>query len=95
MMNSGYNEPPDQISDSARDMHQALASLQEELAAIDFYQQRIDLCEEEELQAILIHNMETKTECVTMLLEWLRRNYELFDKDFKAILFGEDPIAGE
>ncbi len=37
-------------------MHKAIVSLMEELEAIDWYNQRIDACQDSELSEILAHN---------------------------------------
>ncbi len=37
-------------------MHRAITSLMEELEAVDWYNQRVDACKNEELKAILAHN---------------------------------------
>ena len=39
-----YHEPLDKLSPTTQDMHRALVSLQEELEAVDWYQQRADAC---------------------------------------------------
>ena len=54
-----YQEPSNELSDDARDMHRAIESLKEELEAIDWYHQRVDLCKNKELKAILAHNRDT------------------------------------
>ena len=85
-MSSQYIEGSEKLSSKARDMHRALASLQEELEAVDWYQQRADQCGDEDLKHILIHNMEEEVEHAAMTLEWLRRNYAVFDKDQKSVV---------
>jgi len=44
------------LSENTRDMHRAIITLMEELEAVDWYNQRIDVCVDNELKAILIHN---------------------------------------
>jgi hypothetical protein len=56
MSNEGYHEPIEQLRTETRDMHRALASLIEELEAVDWYNQRVDVCSDPELKAILAHN---------------------------------------
>jgi len=63
-----YHEPLDKLSPTTQDMHRALVSLQEELEAVDWYQQRADACEEPELKAILLHNMREEIEHASMVL---------------------------
>lgn len=88
-----YQEPSDELSDDARDMHRAIESLKEELEAIDWYHQRVDLCKNEELKAILAHNRDEEKEHAAMLLEWIRRNDPTFSKKLKDYLFTDKPIA--
>ncbi|MCZ7655924.1 MAG: hypothetical protein M5R42_19150 [Rhodocyclaceae bacterium] len=56
MSSVGYHEPFEELSDETRDMHRAIVSLMEELEAVDWYNQRADVCKDEELKAILVHN---------------------------------------
>lgn len=62
MSNEGYHEPIDELSDETRDMHRAITSLMEELEAVDWYNQRVDTCKNEELKAILTHNRDEEKE---------------------------------
>jgi uncharacterized protein len=75
------------LSSETLDIHRALASLEEELEAIDFYHQRQDVTTDEALKAILIHNRDDEMEHATMLLEWLRRTMPGFDFQMKKLLF--------
>ena len=52
----GFHEDEGKLSARTRDLHRALVSLQEELEAIDWYQQRADATEDPELREILEHN---------------------------------------
>lgn len=87
-----FHEPLDQLSPKTKDMHRALVSLQEELEAVDWYQQRADACSDEELKGILLHNMREEVEHACMVLEWLRRSSDAFAKQMKIYLFTEKPI---
>lgn len=87
-----YHEPLDQLSPKTKDMHRALVSLQEELEAVDWYQQRADASSDEELKGILLHNMREEVEHACMVLEWLRRNSDDFAKQLKIYLFTDKPI---
>jgi len=53
MANEGYHEPIAELSDEPRDMHRAITSLMEELEAVDWYNQRVDACKDEELKDFL------------------------------------------
>jgi ferritin-like protein len=93
MASEGYHEPVNELSDKTRDFHRAVVSLMEELEAVDWYNQRIDACKDEELKAILAHNRDEEKEHAAMVLEWLRRNDEGVDKELKDYLFTDKPIA--
>ncbi len=84
-MSSGYLESG--LSDSAADVHRALASMQEELEAVDYYNQRADRTQDAESKAILLHNRNEEIEHAAMLLEWLRRRIPEFDEALKTYLF--------
>jgi uncharacterized protein len=54
-------------------MHRAIASLMEELEAVDWYSQRVDACKDHELKAIFAHNRDEEKEHAALVLEWIRR----------------------
>ncbi|MGB5063576.1 MAG: encapsulin-associated ferritin-like protein [Candidatus Competibacter sp.] len=93
MAHEGYHEPVSELSDDTRDMHRAIISLMEELEAVDWYNQRVDACKDEELKAILAHNRDEEKEHAAMVLEWIRRKDSAFDKELKDYLFTEKRIA--
>ena len=93
MSNEGYHEPINELSDEVRDMHRAITSLIEELEAVDWYNQRVDACKDNELKAILAHNRDEEKEHAAMVLEWIRRKDSSFDNELKDYLFTEKPIA--
>lgn len=93
MSSIGYHEPVAELTDETRDMHRAIVSLMEELEAVDWYNQRVDVCKDEELKAILEHNRDEEKEHAAMLLEWIRRKDARFSKELKDYLFTEKPIA--
>ncbi len=65
----------------------------EELEAVDWYQQRIDATEDEELRAILAHNRDEEKEHACMVMEWLRRQDSTWDEMLKTYLFTEGKIT--
>ncbi len=69
------------------EMKRAIDSLTEELEAIDWYNQRADVCGDEELKKILIHNANEEKEHAAMLIEWIRKNDKEFEKELKEYLF--------
>lgn len=95
MAHEGYHEPVELLSTQTRDMHRALISLIEELEAIDWYQQRADVCADAELKHILIHNRNEEMEHAAMTLEWIRRNESDFDSRLRQYLFREGAIEDE
>ncbi|MEJ2132987.1 MAG: ferritin [Gammaproteobacteria bacterium] len=88
-----YTEPAAELSESVRDMHRAILSLKEELEAVDYYNQRVDRCEDPALRAILAHNRDEEKEHASMILEWIRRRDETFAKELQDYLFTEKTIA--
>ncbi|WP_313952958.1 encapsulin-associated ferritin-like protein [Accumulibacter sp.] len=87
MANEGYHEPIAELTDETRDMHRAIVSLMEELEAVDWYNQRVDACKDQELRAILQHNRDEEKEHAAMVLEWIRRRDPVFDKELRETLF--------
>jgi ferritin-like protein len=93
----GYHEDERALSSRTKDLHRAIVSLQEELEAVDWYQQRADATEDAELRAILEHNRDEEKEHAMMLLEWLRRHDVAFARMMKLHTGHAGPIvsAGE
>ncbi len=88
-----YTESTDKISPSSLDLDRAIESLREELEAVNWYQQRIDATQNEELKKILEHNRDEEKEHAAMLIEWLRRNDDVFAKEFKDYIFTDKEIG--
>jgi len=93
MSNEGYHEPVSELTDETRDYHRAVVSLMEELEAVDWYNQRIDACKDEDLKNILIHNRDEEKEHAAMVLEWIRRKDKVMDKELRDYLFTDKEIA--
>lgn len=93
MANEGYHEPIDELSAETRDMHRAIQSLMEELEAVDWYNQRVDACQDTELAGILAHNRDEEKEHAAMLLEWIRRRDPKFNDELKDYLFTDKAIG--
>jgi hypothetical protein len=83
----GLHEAPEQVSPATVDRHRAIASLMEELEAVDWYQQRVDATGDDDLRAILAHNRDEEKEHAAMVLEWLRRHDETIDRHLRTYLF--------
>ncbi len=92
MSSEDLHIPRERLSPEARLLHYAIVSLKEELDAVDWYRQRADDSENEALKSVLLHNMQDEIEHASMLLEWLRRNNNLFARMFDTYLYTEAPI---
>jgi len=90
-MSSAILEPG--LSGQAIELHRALASLQEELEAIDFYHQRVDRTGDPALEAVLAHNRDDEVEHAVMLMEWLRRTLPVFDVQMQKFLFTKGSLT--
>ena len=84
--------PRERLSQEARLLHYAITSLKEELDAVDWYRQRADDSEDQELRELLLHNMREEMEHASMLLEWIRRNNGDFAGHLRTYLFTRAPL---
>jgi ferritin-like protein len=87
-----WHEDYDVMSDASRNFSRAVKSVQEELEAVDWYNQRAGATTDKQLRAILEHNRDEEIEHAVMALEWLRRNNPVFDKNMKTYLFTKGDI---
>jgi hypothetical protein len=92
MSSEGLHEPADSLDPATVDRHRAVASLMEELEAVDWYDQRIDATGDAALAAVLQHNRDEEKEHASMVLEWLRRQDKVLDGHLRRYLFTERPI---
>jgi hypothetical protein len=90
----GLHEAREDLAPATMDRHRGIASLMEELEAMDWYQQRIDAVGDAELGAVLAHNRDEETEHAAMSLEWLRRQDPVLDEHLREYLFTEGSIVG-
>jgi ferritin-like protein len=88
----GFHENENLLDPETRDRHRAIASLNEELEAIDWYDQRVKAAHDDELKAILAHNRDEEKEHAAMVLEWLRRRDPKLDQHLRDYLFTEVPV---
>jgi ferritin-like protein len=93
MSSEGLHEPIDELKPGSRDLHRAIQSLMEEMEAVDWYNQRADACDDDELRAILVHNRNEEMEHAAMVIEWIRRRVPEFDKELRDYLFTDKAIA--
>jgi len=90
---AGLHEPAESLGADVINRHRAIASLQEELEAVDWYDQRVAATDDESLAAVLAHNRDEEKEHAAMTLEWLRRRDPAFDTVLRTYLFTEAPIV--
>jgi ferritin-like protein len=88
----GLHEDPELLRPETIDRHRAWTSLQEELEAADWYDQRVDAATDAELSGLLAHNRDEEKEHAAMLLEWLRRRDPKLDEHLRTYLFTEGSI---
>jgi ferritin-like protein len=81
------------MSEKALDFSRAVKSVQEELEAVDWYNQRAQATKDGELRRILEHNRDEEIEHAMMGLEYLRRMNPVFDKHMRTYLFTEGDIT--
>jgi hypothetical protein len=87
-----WHAPYDLLKPETQDMARAIQSLMEELEAIDWYGQRVDVTQDEALRGILEHNRDEEKEHASMLLEWIRRRDGKFDEALRTYLFTSGDI---
>ena len=83
----------EKLSRKTLEMHYAITSLMEEFEAVDWYRQRADDTEDQELKKVLLHNAREELEHAAMVLEWMRRNDPELDKQLKEYLFTKESIT--
>ena len=88
-----WHEDYDRMTEQARDFSRAVKSVQEELEAVDWYNQRAQATKDEQLRRILEHNRDEEIEHAIMGLEYLRRISPVFDKHMRTYLFTEGDIT--
>lgn len=87
-----WHEDYGKMSDASRNFSRAIKSVQEELEAVDWYNQRAEATSDLQLKKILEHNRDEEIEHAVMALEWLRRHSPVFAKHMKTYLFTEGDI---
>ena len=91
---AGLHEPREVVGPDGEDLHRALRSIQEELEAVDWYDQRARATSDAELRAVLEHNRDEEKEHAAMVIEWVRRRDASFDRHLRTYLFTEGSIVG-
>jgi uncharacterized protein len=90
---AGLHESADLLAPETIDRHRAIASIQEELEAVDWYDQRVDATTDASLAAVLAHNRDEEKEHAAMTLEWLRRHDPVLDRHLRTYLFTAEPVS--
>jgi uncharacterized protein len=90
---AGLHEPADRLAPETVDRHRALTSIQEELEAVDWYDQRVDATSDAELASVLAHNRDEEKEHAVMTIEWLRRHDPVLDRHLRTYLFTTSSIT--
>ena len=88
-----WHEDYGKMSEATLNFSRALKSLQEELEAVDWYNQRVEVTKDEQLRRILAHNRDEEIEHAMMALEYLRRINPIFDRHMRTYLFTEGDIT--
>jgi len=91
-MGIAWHAPYEMLKPETRDLARAVHSLMEELEAIDWYGQRMDVTDDDELRRILQHNRDEEKEHAAMVLEWIRRRDPKFDEHLRTYLFSSGDI---
>ncbi len=89
---ASLHEDEAKLNPKTIDEHRAYVSLQEELEAADWYNQRFEAATDPELAAILAHNRDEEKEHAAMVLEWLRRGDPKLDEHLRTYLFTKGSI---
>jgi uncharacterized protein len=89
---AGLHEAEDRLSPETIDRHRAITSIQEELEAVDWYDQRVSATDDVDLAAVLAHNRDEEKEHAAMTLEWLRRRDPALDRHLRTYLFTEGSV---
>jgi ferritin-like protein len=87
-----WHEDYHKMSEASRNFSRAIKSVQEELEAVDWYNQRAEQTSDPQLKRILEHNRDEEIEHAAMALEWLRRTNPCFNKQLRTYLFTEGDI---
>jgi uncharacterized protein len=90
---AGLHEPSELLTGEVIDRHRAITSLQEELEAIDWYDQRVAATSDASLAEVLAHNRDEEKEHAAMVLEWLRRRDPKLSEHLKTYLFTKEPVT--
>ena len=83
----GLHEDASALNADVVNRHRAIASIMEELEAVDWYDQRVAATDDPTLAAVLGHSRDEEKEHAAMTLEWLRRHDPVLDQQLRTYLF--------
>lgn len=82
MNSNSHSHDSDSLDEKGKNLARARQSLIEELDAINVYEERVQASKDEELKKVLAHNRDEEKEHAAMLVEYLMKNDQVFDKKF-------------
>ena len=88
-----WHEDYNKMSEATRNFSRAIKSIQEELEAVDWYNQRAEQTTDKQLKKILEHNRDEEIEHAMMALEYVRRINPVFDEHMKTYHFTKGDIT--
>jgi hypothetical protein len=88
-----YHEPPNELSEEVRTFARICTSLIEEAEAINWYEQRLGIEQDEEARAIMENAQQEEFKHFAMNLEFLTRRNEKWRTVLQDVLFKEGDIV--
>lgn len=88
-----YHEPPEELSQETRTFARMILGLIEEAEAIDWYEQRMSVEQNEDAKAIMANAQQEEFKHFGMDLEFLLRQKPVWRKMLKGILFTKGDIV--
>jgi hypothetical protein len=88
-----YHEPPEELSQQTRTFARMVLSLIEEAEAIDWYEQRMAVEQDDSARAIMKNAQKEEFKHFSMDLEWLLRANPEWREIAKGVLFQEGDIV--
>ena len=93
MPENQYHEPPEELSQGARTFARMCQSLIEEAEAIDWYEQRLDVEQDESARAIMENAQQEEFKHFAMDLEFLLRRKPKWRVACQGVLFHDGDIV--
>jgi hypothetical protein len=93
MPENQYHEPPEELSQELRTFARMIQSLIEEAEAINWYEQRLDVEQDDEARAIMQNAQQEEFKHFAMDLEFLLRRKEKWRIACRGVLFHDGDIV--